>query len=116
MKSIADGLPSDIARQVHPEWRKNEAAYWAVRNQLLGQYKGQWIGFADGNVVAFGPRPVLVLHAAQQAAKYPFITCVGHEEQPYRMRRASFPYDTTYPGEPLPIMRVEFRRLSGISG
>jgi len=25
MKSLADGLPPDIARQIHPEWRKNEA-------------------------------------------------------------------------------------------
>jgi len=26
------------------------------------------------------------------------------------MRRTSFPYDPTYPNEPLPVMRVEFRR------
>jgi hypothetical protein len=38
MKSLADGLPAEIARQVHPDWRKNEAAYWAVRDQLLAQY------------------------------------------------------------------------------
>jgi len=47
MKSLADGLPAEIARQIHPDWRKNEAAYGAVRDQLLGQYRGQWIGFAD---------------------------------------------------------------------
>ena len=28
MNSLADGLPPQIARQVHPDWRKNEAAYW----------------------------------------------------------------------------------------
>ena len=47
MKGLADGLPTEIARQIHPDWRKNEAGYWAVRDQLLGQYQGQWIGFAD---------------------------------------------------------------------
>ena len=52
MKSIADQLPSDIAQQIHPDWRKNEAEYWAVRDQLLSQYQGKWIGFADGTVIA----------------------------------------------------------------
>src|SRR5438128_795629 len=88
MKSLADGLPPHIAQQIHPDWRKNEAAYWAVRDQLLSQYRGQWIGLAGGQVVAAGPRPVAVFHAAHQAAKHPYIICVGREEQPYRMRRA----------------------------
>lgn len=116
MKSLADGLPPDIARQVHPDWRKNEAEYWAVRDQLLAQYQGQWIGFADGKVVASGQRPVIVSHAAKQAAVHPFVTCVGHEDQPYRMRRAQFPYDTNYPGEPLPVVRAEFRKHRGTPG
>ena len=51
MKSIADQLPPEIARQIHPDRRKNEAAYWAIRDQLLAQYQGQWIGFADGKVI-----------------------------------------------------------------
>lgn len=116
MKSLADGLPPEIARQIHPDWRKNEAAYWAVRDQLLGQYQGQWIGFADGAVVASGTRPVVVFHAAHQAAKHPYVICVGREEEPYRMRRANFAYDTSYPGEALPVIRAEFRRFSGVPG
>jgi len=40
MKSIADQLPPEIARQLHPDRHKNEAAYWAVRDQLLAQYQG----------------------------------------------------------------------------
>ena len=116
MKSMADGLPPEIARQVHPDWRKNEAAYWAVRDQLLSQYHGQWIGFADGKVVASGPRPVVVFHAAHKAAAHPYVICVGREAEPYRMRRATFAYDTTYPGEALPVLRAEFRRSSGVTG
>jgi predicted aspartyl protease len=116
MKSLADGLPPEIARQVHPDWRKNEAAYWAVRDRLLGQYRGQWIGFAGGAVVASGTRPVVVFHAAHQVAKHPYVICVGREAEPYHMRRASFTYDTSYPGEPLPIIRAEFRRQSGTPG
>lgn len=116
MKSLADGLPPDIAQQVHPDWRKNEATYWTVRDQLLSQYQGQWIGFANGAVVASGTRPVIVLHAARQIAEHPYITCVGREDEPYKVRRVTFAYDTSYPGEPLPALDVEFRRISGVSG
>jgi hypothetical protein len=100
MKSIADRLPPEIAWQVHPDWRKNEAEYWTVRDGLLSQYQGQWIGFADGVVIASGVSPVAVLHAAQSTGKHPFIICVGMEEEPCRIRRTAFPYNTSYPGEP----------------
>ena len=116
MKSLADGLPPEIARQIHADWRKNETAFWAVRDQLLSQYQGQWIGFADGRVVASGPRPVLVLHAARQVAEHPYVICVGREDEPYRMRRANFGYDMSYSGEAMPVIRAEFRRFRGIAG
>src|SRR5271168_2780715 len=89
MKSLADGLPPEIAQQIHPDWRKNEAAYWAVRDQLLEQYQGQWIGFADGRVVASGTSPVTVFHAAEATGLHPFFICVGREETPCRIRRAT---------------------------
>ena len=38
MKSLADGLPPEIAQQVHLDWRKNEADYWELRESLLDQY------------------------------------------------------------------------------
>src|SRR5213079_888867 len=116
MKSLADALPAEIARQIHPDWRKNEAAYWSVRDQLLAQYQGQWIGFADGAVIASGSSPVAVFHAAEASGRHPFVTCVGREDEPCRMRRASFAYDATYPGEPLPILPVEFRPVSSVPG
>src|SRR5262249_13458678 len=110
------GLPIEIARQIHADWRRNEAAYWAVRDQLLPQYQGQWIGFADGKVVASGTRPVVVFHAARQVAQHPFFICVGREHEPYRMRRATFGYDTNYPGEALPVISAEFRQVSRVAG
>jgi hypothetical protein len=73
-------------QQIHPDWRKNEAAYWAARDQLLDQYRGQWIGFADGKVVASGIHPVVVFHTARQTAEHPYMICVGREAEPYRMR------------------------------
>ena len=116
MKSIADQLPPEIARQIHPDRRKNEAAYWAVRDQLLDQYRGQWIGYANGKVIASGSSPVTVFHAAEASGRHPFFICVGREEEPCRIRRVAFPYDTSYPGEALPLMSVEFRQTSGIPG
>jgi hypothetical protein len=100
MKSLADALPPEIARQIHPDWRKNEAAYWAVRDQLLSLYQGKWIGFADGAVIASGTSPVAVFHAAEATGRNPFVTCVGREDEPTRMRRASFAYDGSYAGRP----------------
>jgi hypothetical protein len=116
VKSIADQLPPEIARQIHPDRRKNEAAYWAVRDQLLDQYRSQWIGFADGKVVASGTSPVTVFHAAEATGLHPFFICVGREEEPCRIRRATFPYDAGYAGESLPVINVEFRQASGSPG
>ena len=99
MKSLADGLPPDIARQISPAWRKNEADYWAVRDQLLSQYQGQWIGFADGKVSASGASPVAVFAAAEATGRNPFVTCAGREDEPAHMRRARFADDSSNPGE-----------------
>src|SRR5205823_4219546 len=54
--------------------------------------------------------------AAEASGRHPFVTCVGREDEPSRMRRASFAYDASYPGEPLPVLPVEFRAVSGSSG
>jgi hypothetical protein len=116
VRSIADQLPPEIARQLHPDRRKNEAAYWAVRDQLLDQYRGQWIGFAEGRVIASGISPVTVFHAAEATGLRPFFICVGREEEPCHIRRVTFPYDASYPGEALPVIRVEFRQTGGSEG
>lgn len=92
MKSLADTLPPEIGRQVHPDWRKNETAYWAVRDQLLGQYQGQWIAFADGAVLVAAAAPLDVFLAVHGSNQHPFIIRVGHEGEPwYRIRQASGP-------------------------
>jgi hypothetical protein len=86
MKNIADQLPPEIARRIHPDRRKNEAEYWAVRDQLMAQYQGQWIGFANGQVIASGTSPVAVLQAAEATGLHPFFICVGREDEPCRVR------------------------------
>jgi hypothetical protein len=110
MKSLIEGLPPEIAKRIHPDWQKNEAEYWAQRDTLLSRYRDQWIGFANGHVIVSGMSPVEVFHSAQASGQHPFVTCVGHEHEPNRMRRVSFSYDTTY--------RVEAarRKWSSIGG
>ena len=117
MESLADALPPEFARQIHPDWRKNEASYWAVRAQLLAQYQGQWIGFADGAVIVAAPTPLEVFLSVQKSGRHPFVIRVGHEDEPwYRIRRVSFTYDKTYPSAALPVVSAEFRSASGSAG
>ena len=116
MKSLLDGLPPEVAQHIHPDWQRNETAYWAVRDTLLPHYRDQWIAFAHGRVLVSGTSAVEVLHAAQASSLHPFVTCVGREHEPSRMRRAVFAYDTTYPQEALPVIPVEFRTQEAVPG
>jgi hypothetical protein len=86
MTSLADGLPPEVAAALPPEWRANEAAYWAARPGLLSTHRGQWVAFADGAVIAAGPSAVEVLHAAAASDRHPFVARVGAETEPTRMR------------------------------
>ena len=90
MKGILNRLPPEVADRVHPDWKRNEKSYWSRRESLRREYEGQWIGFADDSVVASGDSPVRVLHAAQRTGRHPFVTCVGREDTPQRMRRSVF--------------------------
>jgi hypothetical protein len=74
------------------------------------------VAFADGAVIAAGPSAVEILHAAAASGRHPFVARVGAESEPTRMRRATFPYDIAYPGEPLPRLVAEFRIASGSAG
>jgi hypothetical protein len=107
VKSIADQLPPEIARRIHPDRHKNEAGYWAVRDQLLDQYRGQWIGFADGKVIVSGTSPVTVLHVAESTGLHPFSSSLGGKKS--LATSAAQPLVTT------PV-KVKPNSLSGFSG
>jgi hypothetical protein len=57
-----------------------------------------------------------VFHAAEDSGRNPYVTYVGREGEPCCMRRVRVAYDASYPGEPLPILTVDFRPVSGTSG
>jgi hypothetical protein len=87
--SLFAGLTPVIAKRVHPDWQKNETDYRAQRDTLPIRFADKWIGFAEGTVIASGTSPVEVFHTVPSSGKHPFVTCVGHETDPNRMRRAS---------------------------
>jgi hypothetical protein len=116
MNSAYDALPPEIQKLINPNARQNELEYWRQRDQLLAQYKDRWIGFADGKVVAEGRSAVTVFHEAMQQGGHPYVICVGHEDEPARIRAATFTYDSGYAHEPLPMVSVEFRMTSGVPG
>jgi cyclophilin family peptidyl-prolyl cis-trans isomerase len=86
MNTLLDGLPAEIKSGVHPDWVRNEAAYWAARADIAKRYTGLWIAFADGAVIAAGERIVEVAHKAKQLGKHAFVTRVGSEGVPQRNR------------------------------
>ena len=88
MKSLIDELPAEIAKQIHPNMHANEAAYWVQRDQLSPLYRGQLIAFADDQVIAASESSVGIIHAAQRSGLHPFVTRVGRERQPFRVRSA----------------------------
>jgi hypothetical protein len=107
MKSIADQLPPEIARQIHPDRRKNEADYWAARDQLLDQYRGQWIGFADGKVIASGSSPVTVFTRPRHRAGILFSSALAG-----KMNRAA---SVALPRRTTPVIPVKPCRCSASS-
>ena len=113
MTSAIDALPPEIAKLINPRWRQNELEYWRQRDQLLAHFKDRWIGFADGKVISEGKSAVAVFHEAMQQGGHPFVICVGHEDEPARIRTSTFAYDSNYSHEPLPMVSVEFRSTSG---
>jgi hypothetical protein len=90
MQSIADGLPPEISRHIHPKWRKNELDYWANRDSWLVQYENLWVAFAEVAVIASGPSHVEIFHDANESGQHSFVACVSHEHEPARIRRTTF--------------------------
>ena len=48
-------------------YRAGSTWQYQVVSHLLEKYRGQWIGFADGTVIASGSSPVTVFHAAESS-------------------------------------------------
>src|SRR5437870_10163074 len=102
-------LPPDQQRRLHPEFLANEQAYLHMRDQLVAQYRGQWVAVHDGRVIAAGPELMEVMDRATVAAGYPYVALVGAEDAVvFRVRRVVFAYDQVYQPFPLPRLSATF--------
>ena len=98
MKNIADQLPPEIARQIHPDRRKNETAYWVARDQLLDPYRDHWIGFADGKVVASGSKSRYRVSRSRGNGSAPFfhLRGAGRRTVPHPPRHVSVRHELSW--------------------
>jgi len=72
-KDLAVTNSPAVASQIHPDWRKHEAASGDARYRLLALYRGQWVAFADEVVIAAAATPLEVFLAIRQSAQDPFV-------------------------------------------
>ena len=80
-----------------------------MRDELLAQYAGQWVAFAEGRVVAAGRSAVAVTHEAGRTHPFAYEARCGHEFEPSRIRSAVFSYDAAYSVEAMPFFSAECR-------
>ncbi len=77
-------LASDQQQRLHPDFLANEQSYLQMRDQLLGQYRGQWVAVHQGKVVAAGPKLIEVMEKASTCGGHPYIALVGAEDTVFR--------------------------------
>lgn len=89
--------------------KKEERAYDAMREELLKTHYGKWVVVSDNAVVASGDDPLTVTHeASRKGSKHSYFTRVGFEDKTeFKIRRVSFPYDSSYPVFPIPRASVK---------
>jgi hypothetical protein len=109
MQIATSDLPGHLRQRLHPDFLANEQRYHQMRDQLLAQYRGQWVAFAGGRVIAAADELFPVMEAAAASGDHPFIARVGEEDTTvFRVRRQEFTYDSTYQPFPLPRATVTF--------
>jgi predicted aspartyl protease len=89
--------------------RKEEQAYWAMHDELLKTHCGKWVVVAHGQVIAVSDDPLRAAHeSSKKGYKYSYFNRVGFEDKTeFKIRRITFPYDTSY--SPFPIPKASAR-------
>jgi len=102
-------LPPHQQQHLHADFLANEQAYLQMRDNLLPQYRGQWVAVHGGQVVVSGVNLMEVMDRAFALGGHPFITLVGAEDDTvFRARRQVFAYDQVYQPFPLPRLTATF--------
>lgn len=94
-----------IKDEVRQRFEREKQAYWAMREELLKQYLGQWVAVVNGQVVAVGNKMGKVMEEAfrKTKSKVMFVSEVGHEDRVLRIRQMAVgKYDRHYrPAAPM---------------
>jgi predicted aspartyl protease len=102
-------LTAEEQQRLHADFLANEQSYLQMRDQLLTQYRGQWVAIHQGTVVAADKDLLRVTEEAGAVGGHPYIALVGAEDAVvFRVRRVAFSYDPTYQPFPLPRVTVTF--------
>jgi len=70
--------PREVVEQGFEQDRQD---YWAMREELLAQYAGQWVAVHKGRVVAVGEDPLAIMEPALAEDGYAYTNKVGDEDQ-----------------------------------
>jgi hypothetical protein len=104
-----NNLPADQQQRVHPDSLANEREYLLLRDNLLPQYRGQWVAVQGGKVIAAGAKLMEVMDQACAFGGHPFFALVGAEDPAiFRVHRLVFAYDQAYQSFPLPRLTATF--------
>jgi len=78
-------------RKVEQGFEQDRRDYWAMRDELLRKYAGQWVAVHNGQVVAVGDDAVSIMERALSEDGYAYTNRVGEEDKIIvRERRVSF--------------------------
>ncbi len=109
-KTLTQYLPEEQKKRLHPDFVKNEQQYWQIRDQLLQKYRGQWVAFHQGQVVAVGKDLFDITDQVGRLGCHAYIAKVGEEDQVvFQIRRVDFAYDTAY--QPFALPRLDESHL-----
>lgn len=102
-------LPEEQKKRLHPDFVKDEQQYWRMRDQLLRQYRGQWVAIHQGQVVAVGQDIFAITDQVGKLGCRAYIAKVGEEDKVvFQVRQINFAYDTSYQPFALPRAAVTF--------
>jgi len=107
--SHTTNLPPEQRQRVHADFLANEETYLSLRDSLLRTHRGQWVAIHNGKVIAADASLLKVSEAVTAENGHPYIARVGEEDQTvFRVRHASFAYDSNYQPFALPRVTVTF--------
>ena len=96
-------LPKAQQRYLHKDFIENEKHYWTIRDQLLREYRGQWVALHDGKIVATSLDIFDLVEQVGKIGGHPYIAKVGEEESlVFKVRQRGFSYDEEYKPFALP--------------